>query len=155
TTVATGNTPIMVTDTNGNQIQVRQNQIFRPSDKRAYVNNIIPLSDFDATARTLLARFPLPTSTGAANNFTRSGNEAQNQDEFDVRIDHNLSEGGRIFGRYSYAKDFSDPVAPLPDGSGAITNGAIGTTDTKANALVLNYTQAFDSDKINELRFGY
>jgi hypothetical protein len=155
TTAATGNTPIMVTDTAGNSIQVRQNQIFRPTDKLAYAGNIIPIGDFDATARLLLNRFPLPTSSGAANNFTTIGNEEQNQDQFDVRIDHNLNETGRIFGRYSYAKDFSNPVAPLPDGSGVIANGAIGTTDTKANSLVLNYTQAFSSNKINELRFGY
>jgi hypothetical protein len=155
TTSATGNTPILVTDTNGNSIQVRQNQIFRLSDKLAYAGNIIPTSDFDATARLLLARFPLPAAAGAANNFTRVANEKQNQDQFDVRIDHNLSDTGRIFGRYSFAKDFSNPVAPLPDGSGAITNGATGTTDTKAGALVLNYTQTFASDKINELRFGY
>ncbi len=151
----TGDTPITVTDTAGASIQVRQNQIFRPIDKLAYAGNIIPNGDFDQTARLLLARFPLPTSAGAANNFTRIANEEQNQDQFDLRLDHNLSESGRIFGRYSFAKDFSDPVAPLPDGSGAIANGAIGTTDTRADALVLNYTQAFDSDKINELRFGY
>ncbi|MDQ2747514.1 MAG: TonB-dependent receptor [Acidobacteriota bacterium] len=155
TTTATGNTPITVTDTNGNQIQVRQNQIFRPSDKSAYAGNLIPASDFDTTARLLLARFPLPTTIGAANNYTRIANETQNQDQFDFRIDHNLSDSGRIFGRYSFARDFSDPVAPLPDGSGAIANGAIGTTDTNANALVLNYTQTFAADKINELRFGY
>ena len=155
TTAAVGNTPIQVTDTNGNRIEARQNQIFRPSDKRAYAGNIIPTSDFDATARILLARFPLPTTTGAANNFTTIGNEEQNQDQFDIRLDHNLNDSGRIFGRYSFAKDFSNPVAPLPDGSGAITNGATGTTDTKADALVLNYTQTFAADKINELRFGY
>ncbi len=155
TTTAAGNTPILITDTNGNQIQVRQNQIFRPTDKLAYAGNIIPTADFDSTARLLLARFPLPTQTGAANNFTRIGNETQNQDQFDVRIDHNLNDAGRIFGRYSRAVDFSDPVAPLPDGSGAIANGAIGTTDTRADALVLNYTQTFAADKINELRFGY
>jgi len=126
TTTAAGNTPILVTDTNGNQIQVRQNQLFRPSDKRAYAGNFIPTGDFDSTARILLARFPLPTASGAANNYTRIANEEQNQDQFDVRIDHNLSDTGRIFGRYSFAKDFSNPVAPLPDGSGAITNGAIG-----------------------------
>jgi len=155
TTAATGNAPITVLDTNGNQIQVRQNQIFRPSDKLAYAGNIIPTGDFDQTARMLLARFPLPTFAGAANNFTRIANEEQNQDQFDIRIDHNFSDTARLFGRYSYAKDFSNPVAPLPDGSGAITNGAIGTTDTKARSLVLNYTQTLDSDKINELRFGY
>ncbi len=155
TTISTGNTPILVTDTSGNSIQVRQNQIFRPSDKHAYVGNVIPLADFDATSRILLARFPLPTAVGAANNFTRIANETQNQDQFDIRIDHNLSDRARIFGRYSYAKDLSDPVAPLPDGSGTIANGAIGTTDTKADSLVLNYTQTFATDKINELRFGY
>lgn len=155
TTTAAGNAPIFVTDTTGAQIQARQNQIFRPTDKRAYAGNIIPANDFDQTARLLLARFPLPTSSGAANNFTRIGGETQNQDQFDVRIDHDLSGSGRVFGRFSFAKDFSDPVAPLPDGSGAITNGAIGTTATKAASLVLNYTQAFGSNKINELRFGY
>ena len=155
TTTAAGNTPILVTDTNGNTIQVRQNQIFRPSDKRAYAGNIVPTTDFDSTARILLARFPLPTAAGAANNYTRIANEEQNQDQFDLRIDHNLSQTGRLFGRYTHAKDFSNPVAPLPDGSGTIPNGAIGTTDTNANSLVLNYTQTLGSDKINELRFGY
>ena len=155
TTASTGNNPILVTDTGGNSIQVRQNQIFRPSDKRAYAGNIIPISDFDATARILLARFPLPSVSGAANNFTRIANEVQDQDQFDIRIDHNFSNTARVFGRYSNAKDFSEPVAPLPDGSGTITNGATGTTGTRADALVLNYTQTFATDKINELRFGY
>ncbi len=155
TTTATGNTPITVTDTSGASIQVRQNQIFRPADKLAYAGNIIPIGDFDATARVLLARFPLPTIAGAANNFTRIANEEQNQNQFDIRLDHNFGVSGRIFGRYSYAKDFSNPVAPLPEGSGSITNGASGVTDTKADALVLNYTQTLASDIINELRFGY
>ena len=154
-TTAAGNTPIFVIDTNGNSIQARQNQIFRPADKRAFAGNIIPFGDFDSAARLLLNRFPLPTAAGTTNNFTRIGNEEQNQDQFDLRLDYNLTDSGRVFGRYSRAVDFSNPVAPLPDGSGAIANGAIGTTDTKAGALVLNYTQTFAADKINELRFGY
>ncbi|MBC7798555.1 MAG: TonB-dependent receptor [Pyrinomonadaceae bacterium] len=155
TSSAIGNTPIFITDTSGNSIQARQNQIFRPADKRAYAGNLIPISDFDATSRILLNRYPLPTNNLTANNFTRTANEEQNQDQFDVRIDHNFSDTARIFGRYSNARDFSNPVAPLPDGSGALTGSAIGTTDTKANALVLNYTNALGADKINELRFGY
>ncbi len=155
TTTATGNAPIFVTDTNGVQIQVRQNRIFRPSDKTAYAGNIVPLTDFDASALKLLQRFPLPTISGAANNYTRIGNETQNQNQFDGRIDHRFSDSSTIFGRYSYAKDFSDPVTPLPDGSGNITNGAIGMTDTKARSLVLNYTQIFRPDLLNESRFGF
>ena len=102
----------------------------------------------------LLQRYPLPTTAGAANNFTRVGNERQNQNQFDVRIDHRFSTNSAVFGRYSYAKDFSNPVAPLPDGSGNITNGAIGKTDTRAGSLVLNYTRIFAPGLLNELRFG-
>src|SRR6185503_2218551 len=47
TTTATGNTPINVTDTNGNVIQARVGMIFRPSDRRAYAGNIIPNATFD------------------------------------------------------------------------------------------------------------
>ena len=155
TTTASGNTPILVTDTNGTQIQARQNQIFRSSDKRAYAGNVVPLADFDQSALRLLQRYPLPTGAGAANNFTRVGNETQNQNQFDARLDHRFDDKSNIFGRYSFAKDFSNPVAPFADGSGTIANGAIGTTDTRADSLVLNHTQVFSGNLLNEARFGY
>src|SRR5262245_17780104 len=56
-------TPINVIDTNGNTIQARVGQIFRISDRRAYAGNIIPFAEFDAVARKLLDRYPLPTSS--------------------------------------------------------------------------------------------
>ena len=148
-------TPIIVTDTNNNSIQVRQNQIFRPADRRAYTGNIIPSAEFDRTARLLLNRFPVPTIGGAANNFTRVGNETQNQDQFDGRVDHNFTDSARIFGRYSLARDFSDPVAAFAEGSGALTGSAVGTTRTTANSIVINSTTAFTPNLLNELRFGY
>lgn len=144
-----------VLDTNGNVIPLRAGQIFRPTDKRAYAGNIVPLADLDPVALRLLQRFPLPTSAGAANNFTRVGNETQNQDQFDGRIDHNFSDTNRFFGRYSFARDFTDPVAPLPDGSGALTGSAIGTTRTTAQSLVLNSNYSISADILNEERFGY
>ena len=155
TTTAAGNAPILVTDTNGNQIQARQNQIFRPSDKRAYAGNIVPLADFDQSALRLLQRYPSPTASGAANNFTRVGNETLNQNQFDGRVDHRFSDRSNVFGRYSFAKDFSDPVAPLGEGSGTLASGATGTTDTRADSLVLNHTQIFSANLLNEARFGY
>ena len=155
TTVATGNTPINVTDTNSNLLQARQGMIFRPADKRAYAGNLIPLAEFDTLARALLNRYPLPTATGTANNYTRIGNEVLTQNQFDVRLDHQFSNHDQLFGRYSFAKDISDPVTPLPDGSGNITTGAIGLTKTKAQQFVGNYLHVFNQSILNELRFGY
>jgi hypothetical protein len=155
TTDPAGNAPVLVTDTSGASIQARAGQIFRPSDKRAYSGNVIPVSSFDAVAVRLLARYPLPTSVGAANNFLRTANESQNQDQFDVRIDHRLPDKDQLFARYSYASDRSDPVTALPDGSGNVTGGAIGTTDTKAQSVIGNYVRPFKSSWVNELRAGY
>jgi hypothetical protein len=155
TTTATGNTPINVKDTNGNTIQARAGQLFRPGDRRAYAGNIIAAGTFDTVAATLLDRYPLPTTSGAANNFSRVGNESENQDQFDVRIDHQFSDNNQLFGRFSYAKDITNPVTPLPEGSGNITSGVIGLTDTRAVGFAGNYVRVFSPQVVNELRFGY
>jgi hypothetical protein len=155
TTTATGNAPVNVVDTNGNTIQARSGMIFRPSDRRAYAGNIIPTNTFDSVASALLQRYPLPTTSGAANNFSRVGNESDDQDQFDVRIDHRLSTTDQLYGRFSFFKDVANPVTPLPGGSGNITSGVLGLTDTRAQSLTLNYVKVFNTSLVNELRFGY
>src|SRR5262245_60470968 len=154
TTTNTG-VPINVIDTNGATIQARVGQIFRISDKRAYVGNIIPLADFDQVAIKLLNRYPLPTSTGAANNFRRVANEGTNQDQFDVRLDHRFSDRNQVFGRFSFFNEDATPVTPLPDGSGAITQGALGFQKRRGYQAVGNYLHSFSRPLVNELRYGY
>lgn len=139
-------------------------RIFDPATTRAvaggftrdqFANNTIPAARIDPVAKLLLERFPLPTSVGTANNYRRLGNERQNQNQFDVRLDHRFSARDQAFGRFSYAKDFNDPVAPLPDGSGNITSGAIGQTDTIGQSLASSYQRTINDRAINEFRFGY
>src|SRR5215510_4019433 len=154
TTTNTG-VPINVTDTNGATIQARVGQVFRASDKLAYAGNIIPLADFDPIARQLLDRYPLPTSAGAANNFRRVANEGTNQDQFDARLDHRFSDRDQIFGRYSFFNEDATPVTPLPDGSGAITQGALGFQKSRGYQALGNYLHVFSQRLINELRVGY
>lgn len=145
------------TDTNGNVIPVRLGMIFRPSDHKAYAGNMIPVGTFDPIASELLARFPKPTSSALSNNFSRIGNEPDNQDQFDIRVDHRFSTRDQAFARYSYFKDFTSPVTPLPDGSGAVASTALaaGPQDTLAQALALNYLHIFSPVFTNEVRGGY
>jgi hypothetical protein len=147
--------PVNVIATNGATIQARVGQIFRPSDHRAYAGNLIPADTFDSVAASLLQRYPNPTSSSAANNFTRIGTEDTDQDQFDVRLDHRFSEKNQIYGRFSFAKDITSPVTPLPDGSGNITSGVTGLTDTRAQSFAGNYVHVFNSRALNELRVGY
>ncbi len=56
----------------------------------AFPNNTIPRSAMDPIALSLLERYPLPTNIATANNYSRTANEIDNQDQGDVRIDHSL-----------------------------------------------------------------
>ncbi|MDQ3257315.1 MAG: TonB-dependent receptor, partial [Acidobacteriota bacterium] len=120
-----------------------------------FLNNRIPMSRIDPIALQLLQRYPLPTSSASANNYTRVANEAQAQDQFDVRVDHRFTERAKIFGRYSFFTETFTPVTPLPEGSGNVTQGALGLQDTRAHQFVGNYVRVFSPSVVNELRFGY
>src|SRR4030095_9431149 len=136
-------------------IQARIGQIFRPGDKLAYLGNRIPTGDFDSVALKLLARYPLPTSAGAANNFRRVANEGTDQDQFDIRLDHRFSDNNHVFGRFSFFNEDATPVTPLADGSGNITQGALGFQKSRGYQAVGNYLHVFSQRIINESRVGY
>ncbi|HKG97360.1 MAG TPA: carboxypeptidase-like regulatory domain-containing protein, partial [Pyrinomonadaceae bacterium] len=120
-----------------------------------FAGNQIPMSRIDPVALALLNRYPLPTSAATSNNFRRVANESDDQDQFDIRIDQRFSDKDQIFGRYSYAKDLINPVTPLAEGSGNITSGATGLTDTRGQSFASNYLHIFNPRLSNELRFGY
>lgn len=53
---------------------------------------------------------PLPGS-GLTNNWTASGLQADYSDEYSGRIDHNFSDRTRLYGRFSYKKEYKDEQA--------------------------------------------
>ncbi len=122
--------------------------------RAAFPNNTIPASRFDPVAVALLQHYPLPTSSGTANNYRRTDNEVDNQDQWDARIDHRFATNrDQLFGRLSYFRDGFTPVTPLPDGSG-VTSGTLGPQDTTAWAFASNYQHVFSNGMLNEVRLG-
>ena len=92
---------------------------------RRLPGNTIPVGRMDPVALALLQRYPLPTAAGTANNYSRTDSEIDDQDQWDVRIDHRFpSNRDQLFGRLSYFRDGFVPVTPLPDGSGVTTRHA-------------------------------
>lgn len=154
TTTATGNTPVLVTDTAGNQLQARQSQIFRPTDGRAYAGNIIPRSDVDPRAIALLAAYPLANSLTNPNGFTFSSVGVLNTRQETVRIDHNFTDNHRIFGRYTH--DLSETVEPRGLFFGASFPG-IPTSATRVpgQVLAISYTGILSPSFVNEATFNY
>src|SRR5690242_5284247 len=64
--------------------------------------NRIPTTQIDPAAAKLLALFPAPTSSGAANNYTVSPTQNIKTNRFDFRHDLQLSQTDSLFARYSY-----------------------------------------------------
>ena len=127
------------------------------SSRLPFPGNTIPRSAMDSAALALLERYPLPTSAGTANNYSRTANEIADQDQGDVRLDHKFASGrNQAFGRLTYFKDRSVPVTALPDGSGSVPAGsvAIGPQETRAWAFASNYQHTFSSNLLNEVRIG-
>jgi hypothetical protein len=120
-----------------------------------FPGNRIPSGRFDPVAAGLLNRYPLPNLDGTSNNYRRVANEEVDQDQFDVRVDHRRSEGQNVFARFSYFRDTTEPVTPLPDGSGNLTTGAIGPTRTKSLGAVVRHVRMFGERAVNDLRLGH
>jgi hypothetical protein len=139
----------------------RQN-IYDPSTtvgntRQQFPNNTIPRSAMDPVALALLERYPLPTNSATANNYTRTANEIDNQDQGDVRVDHKFTNRDQAFGRLTYFQGHAAPVTAFPDGSGTIPAGsiAVGPQDTTAWAFASNYRRTFSTNALNELRIGH
>ena len=122
--------------------------------RQPFADNTIPGARIDPVALGLLQRYPLPNLDGTANNYQRIGLEHQSQEQFSLRLDHRFTPGTRGLLRGVTATDRVLPVAPLPDGSGSITQGAIGDTRTRATHVVGTLQTAVGRG-LNELRLGY
>src|SRR6476659_5939501 len=111
----------------------------------------------DPVALSLLDRYPLPTNTATANNYSRTANELVDQDQGDLRLDHKFATNrDQAFGRLTYFREHAVPVTAFPDGSGTIPAGsvAVGPQDTHAWAFASNYQHTFSANVLNEARIG-
>jgi hypothetical protein len=119
-----------------------------------FANNTIPTDRIDPVARELLARFPLPTSAGTANNYRRVADETVDQDQFSIRLDHRFATNrDSVFGRLTRFEEAFIPVTPLPDGSG-ITTGTLGPQDTTSWSFASSYQRVGANNIVNDLRIG-
>ncbi len=129
--------------------------------RQEFPNDVIN-TPLDSAALALLARFPTPSNlTAAANNYTRTADDADHQNQFDLRVDGAYKSRDRAFGRYTFYNEVEQPVTPLPDGSGAIsgtvlgTGGVAGLSYVRGQQAVLNETHTFRPNLLNDLRLGY
>jgi hypothetical protein len=147
---------------NGQQIK-----IFNPFSTRAnpaggfirdqFAGNVIPPSMINPVSRNLVKYYPLPNTTGNAttnaNNYYNTGGHLNDIDSWDIRVDHNITEKQRIFGRYSDRFNNDLPASLFPHDA-AIAEGVINQKNYMRNA-VADYTYTLNPTTILSGRLGF
>lgn len=136
--------------------------IFDPLTRQPFPGNIIPRERWDpASANILSMLYPEPNTAGTLgstgqtiNNYLINPTLTRNDDQFDVKIDHNLTQTNRFFTRYSFQKTVRNLPATLPHGDAGATFGA-GIGDIKAQSMAFNDTQTLGTRWLNEFRVGW
>lgn len=123
-------------------------------ERELFPNARIPASRLDPVATATTRRYPAVAQPGA-NNFRRTGSEAQNQDQLGLRVDHDFAAHHRVFGRWAGFRDQTLPVTPLPDGSGRIASGPLGNSRTRSHAFVAEHSWTIGPRALNQLRVGH
>ena len=142
------------TEAIGGRVPVIYDPATGGATRTAFPNNAIPTDRVDPVARALLERYPLPTSSGTANNYRRVQNERVDQDQFSARIDHRFPRNrDQLFARLTRFHESFIPVTPLPDGSG-VTTGTLGPQDTSSISFASSYQRTISNGVLNELRIG-
>jgi hypothetical protein len=99
--------------------------------------------------------YPQPTDpTQLTNNYLANQNQVNDQDSFDIRVDHRFREQDQIFGSYSFGDVRSQqpgPLGPLWGGSDCCPS----ISNSRAQHLGMGYTHTFSERVLNDLHGGY
>jgi Carboxypeptidase regulatory-like domain len=136
--------------------------IYDPVTKLPFTGNIIPSARFDPAAKNVLdqlyANANVTGSVGSngqiINNYLINPSSVRNDNQFDVKIDHQLTEKNVAFVRYSYEDTFNNLPATLPHGDATVTSGAAIST-ILAQSAAINDTYTITPRLLNEFRFGF
>jgi hypothetical protein len=137
--------------------------IYNPATGLPFANNFIPRDQWDPAAREVIDQL-YPTANVAGRRSATTGQVIDNylinptlqreDDQFDVKVDHNLTSNNRFFTRYSYQQTHRFLPATLPFGDAGATFGA-GDGNIDAQGLAFNDTHTFSEKWLNEFRFGW
>jgi hypothetical protein len=112
-----------------------------------FPNNIIPANRISSIAQQLQARLPLPNGPGTSGNYTDSGPIDLKRNNFDGKLNFNISSGAQVWVKYSQmnATVTSDMWLGNPQEGGAGGYGfgdgsGVGDTKVKLGTIGLSWT---------------
>jgi hypothetical protein len=149
----------VLTDACGQSYQ--KGQIFDPVNRVTvagktcrvpFAGNIIPSTRYDSTANYMAnvkKYWPDPNTNLSGGNYASFANSGGDQQQYNMRIDHNLSDKQRLFGRYTIWHLDDIPFNPL----GNFTGNSPSHDTT--HHIVIGDSYTFSSTTLLDVRLSY
>jgi hypothetical protein len=122
--------------------------------KNAQGQWVIPKDRWDPVGAKIVSLIPDPNVPGttifASTPITRT-----RQDQFDVRLDHKLSDDATLFGRYSFVDTDTFRPAPLPGLAEGSFNDAFGSNLNRSQGVAIGLTWIFSPTVVGDFRLGW
>jgi outer membrane receptor protein involved in Fe transport len=122
-----------------------------------FPGNLLPRPRLDPVSLNLLPFYPLPNRAPTdpytnSNNFIASNQEKRSMQQYTPKLDHRLSAGNALFGRYTYYRHATDGGA----GGGDLPNPVVRQRfdNLESRNFTLSDTHTFSPRLINEFRLG-
>jgi Carboxypeptidase regulatory-like domain/TonB dependent receptor-like, beta-barrel len=124
-----------------------------------FPNNTIPANRMDPIALQLQERLPLPNGSGTSNNYTKTGLVDFTRNNYDFKLNYNISSSAQVFAKYSQmnATVQSDMFLGNPPDGGAGGQGfgaGSGLGDTKVRIGTVGLTWTVSPNLIVDGTFG-
>jgi len=114
---------------------------------------VLPSYYLNPIGVAIAALYPLPNRNVPGANYVSSPSQFDNQNHFDIRVDHAISHADNLFYRYSFVDDrFFDPFGG--SGFAAVPNYGL-LTPSRAQNTQLTETHTFTPSLINDVHIGY
>jgi hypothetical protein len=121
--------------------------IVNPFTGVPFPNNVIPSGMVAPQATKLLKYVPLPNLPGTGVNFVNTGSNANNDNQYYARLDHNISQSDTLFVRTAYRGDNFRNVTVNPN------FGSLGTPSNQN--YVISESHVFSARFLNQAEVSY
>ncbi len=127
-------------------------QLVDPLNGTPFAGNILPASRISSTARALLPFWERPqvavANPQAGFNYTGTGRDAINDNQYFMKVDHNISQNDKIMARYATNKvDWFTYAGQSPQFSYLV--------DGRNDNLATQWIHVFSPAVVMETRYGY
>jgi Carboxypeptidase regulatory-like domain/TonB dependent receptor len=132
--------------------------IYDPLTGLQFPGNVIPVNRIDPAAAAILRLIPLPQSNAAVNNYTYTPSKTQDDDSFDLKIDHRFSQKDSLFARYSFNNTTTIFPELFPSVNSVNAGGGPnfpGTADQRAQQVGVSWNRIWTPALLLEVKGGW